>query len=104
MRGALILTALVIGLGGCVNTPGGDTPAWADADGFPNLRDVPSGGTSATTDASHWTAVETDLLAARDAAQSNPRAQEPAVAENPQAFLDEARREIEATRNSHNPY
>ncbi len=104
MRGALVLTALAIALGGCVNTPGGDTPEWANAEGFPSLREVPSGGTSATTSAAHWRAVEADLLQARAAALSNPRAQEPAVAEDPQAFLDEARREIEVTRNSHNPY
>jgi hypothetical protein len=104
MRGALILTALAIALGGCVNTPGGDTPEWANAEGFPSLREVPEGGTSANTSAGHWRAVEADLLQARAAAQSNPRAQAPAVVEDPQAFLDEARRDIEATRNSHNPY
>ncbi|ANP44601.1 hypothetical protein ATE48_01015 [Candidatus Viadribacter manganicus] len=95
---------MAIALGGCVNTPGGDTPEWANAEGFPSLREVPEGGTSANTTAAHWRAVEADLLQARAAAQSNPRAQEPAVAEDPQTFLDEARRDIEATRNSHNPY
>lgn len=104
MRGVLVVTALLAALGGCVNTPMGDAPEWANADGFPALRDVPSGGTSATVDPSHWSAVEADLLAARAAAQANPRAQEPATEENPQEFLDEARREVEATRNSHNPY
>ena len=104
MRGALVLTALAIALGGCVNTPGGDTPEWANAEGFPSLREVPAGGTSANTSAAHWRAVEADLLQARAAAQSTPRAQAPAVAEDPQAFLDEARRDIEATRNSHNPH
>ncbi len=104
MRGALVVTVLLVALGGCVNTPGGDTPGWANADGFPALREVPTGGTSATTDPAHWSAVEAELLAARAAAQANPRAQEPATAEDPQAFLDEARGEIEATRNSHNPY
>jgi hypothetical protein len=105
MRGALVLTALVIALGGCVNTPGGDTPEWADAEGYPSLREVPVGGTSAETSAAHWRAVEADLLAARANAQANPRAQEPAPGgEDPQAFLDQARRELEATRASHNPY
>ncbi len=104
MRGALVLTALAIALGGCVNTPGGDTPEWANADGFPSLSEVPEGGTSANTNAGHWRAVEADLLQARVAARSTPRAQAPAVAEDPATFLDEARREIEATRNSHNPY
>jgi hypothetical protein len=104
MRGALVVTVLLVALGGCVNTPGGDPPEWANADGFPALRDVPVGGTSATTDPAHWSAVENDLLAARAAALANPRAQEPATEEDPQVFLDEARREVEATRNSHNPY
>jgi hypothetical protein len=104
MRGAVVLTALAIALGGCVNTPYGETPAWADAEGYPSLREVPEGGTSANTSAAHWRSVEADLLAAQAAAQANPRAQEPATQEDPQAFLDEARREIEATRNSHNPY
>ena len=104
MRAALVLSALAIALGGCVNTTVGGTPDWANAEGFPNLREVPAGGTSANTSAAHWDGVEADLLAAREAAQANPRAQEPATQEDPQAFLDEARREIETTRNSHNPY
>lgn len=104
MRGALVLTALLIALGGCVNTPYGETPAWADAEGFPSLREVPEGGTSANTSAAHWRSVEADLLQARATAQANPRAQEPAAQEDPQAFLDEARRDLEATRATHNPY
>lgn len=104
MRGALVLTALAIALGGCVNTPYGETPAWADAEGYPSLREVPAGGTSATTNAAHWRAVEADLLNARARAQAHARAQAPAAQEDPQAFLEQARRDIEATRNSHNPY
>jgi hypothetical protein len=104
MRGALVLTALVIALGGCVNTPYGETPAWADAEGFPSLREVPEGGTSANTSAAYWRSVEADLLQARANAQANPRAQEPAAQEDPQAFFDEARRDLEATRATHNPY
>jgi hypothetical protein len=105
MRGALVLTALAIALGGCVNTPGGEPPEWANAEGYPSLREVPEGGTSATTSGAHWRSVEAELLAARAAAEANPRAQAPATAdEDPQAFLDQARRELEATRASHNPY
>ncbi|MBP6690367.1 MAG: hypothetical protein KA153_10270 [Hyphomonadaceae bacterium] len=104
MRGALVLTALVIALGGCVNTPIGDTPEWADAEGYPSLREVPAGGTSANTSAAHWRGVEADVLTARADAQANPRAEEPTTTEDPQAFLDEARRELEASRASHNPY
>ena len=104
MRAALVLTALAIALGGCVNTPVGRTPEWANTEGYPNLREVPAGGTSANTRPAHWNGVEADLLAARAAAEANPRAQAPATQEDPQAFLEEARREIETTRNSHNPY
>ncbi|MBX3429061.1 MAG: hypothetical protein KF779_05740 [Hyphomonadaceae bacterium] len=104
MRGALVLTVLAFAIGGCVNTPVGGTPEWAAAEGFPSLREVPAGGTSATTSVAYWNAVESDLLAARAAAEANPRAQAPTAEDDPQAFLDEARREIEATRNSHNPY
>lgn len=104
MRGALVLMALAIALGGCVNTPVGGTPEWANTEGYPNLREVPAGGTSANTSSTHWNGVEEDLLAARAAAEANPRAQAPATQEDPQAFLDQARREIETTRNSHNPY
>ncbi len=104
MRAALVLTAFAIALAGCVNTPVGGTPEWANTEGYPNLREVPSGGTSANTSAAHWNGVESELLAARAAAEANPRANAPATEEDPQAFLDEARREIETTRNSHNPY
>jgi hypothetical protein len=104
MRRVLVALALAAGLGACVNTPDGSTPEWADAEGYPSLREVPVGGTSATTDADHWRAVETDLIAARDQAQANPRAQDTGPVEDPTAFVDEARREIEETRSSHNPY
>jgi hypothetical protein len=104
MRGALVLTALAIALGGCVNTPVGDTPDWANTEGYPSLREVPEGGTSANTNSTYWRSVESELLAARAAAEASPRAQAPASEEDPQVFLDEARRELEATRASHNPY
>ncbi|MGQ0534039.1 MAG: hypothetical protein ACT4OF_15310 [Caulobacteraceae bacterium] len=105
MRRALVVLALAAGLGACVNTPAGETPEWADTEGFPSLHDVPSGGSSATTDPAHWRAVEADLLAARQQVQANPRLQNtPAPVEDPQAFIEDARREIEETRNAHNPY
>ncbi len=68
MRAALVLTALAIALGGCVNTPVGRTPEWANTEGYPNLREVPAGGTSANTSSAHWNGVEADLLAARTSA------------------------------------
>jgi hypothetical protein len=105
MREVLVVLALAAGLGACVSTPGGDAPEWADAEGFPSLREVPVGGTSATTNPAHWRAVEADLLAARQRVQANPRAQDTAApVEDPAAFIDEARQEIEATRDSHAPY
>jgi hypothetical protein len=103
MRRALVLGAvLAVGLAGCASSP--EAPEWADASGFPSLREVPTGGTSATTDARHWNAIEADLLAARQTVQSNPRSQNTEPTENPEQFLDEARREVEETRNSHDPY
>lgn len=104
MRRALVVLALAVGLGACVNTPGGDVPEWADTEGYPALREVPTGGTSATTDARHWRAAEAELLAARAQAEAHPRAQDAAPTEDPTAFVADARREIEETRNSHNPY
>jgi hypothetical protein len=105
MRGALVVGALLaVGLGGCASAPEANTPDWADASGYPSLRDVPRGGTSATTDQRHWSAVEADLLAARARLQANPRSQDTGPVEDPQQFLDEARREVEETRSSHNPY
>jgi hypothetical protein len=96
--------ALAAGLGACVNTPGGDAPEWANAEGYPNLHEVPAGGTSATTDPAHWQAIEADLLAARQQVQANPRSQDTTAVEDPNAFIAQAREEIEETRNSHNPY
>ena len=106
MRAALLIGAvLAAGLGGCVSSAE-HAPDWAEAHGYPSLREVPTGGTSANTNAAHWNAIEADLLAARAQAEANPRAQQdaPAPIENPEAFLEEARREVEETRNSHNPY
>jgi hypothetical protein len=104
MRKALALVALIMGLGACVNSPDGQTPEWADAQGYPSLREVPTEGTSAVVDSAHWDAVEADLLAARAAALASPRAQDAVATDDPEAFLEEARRELQETRNSHNPY
>jgi hypothetical protein len=104
MRRVLVALALAAALGACINTPDGATPEWADAEGYPSLREVPVGGTSATTDPQHWQAVEAELLAARAQVEANPRAQEGEPVEDPTAFVDDARREIEETRSSHNPY
>jgi hypothetical protein len=103
MRAVLVL-ALTATLAACAGNPAQEEPAWAaESQGFPNLREVPT-GSSATTDASHWQGIERELLAARDQAQANPRAQAPETPENPAAFVEEARRELAATRDSHAPY
>jgi hypothetical protein len=100
-----VLLVLALAAGACVSSPEGATPDWADTGGYPSLREVPAGGTSATTDPAHWQEVEAEMLAARQLVEANPRSQDtgPPV-EDPNAFIEEARREIEATRNSHNPY
>ncbi len=106
MRGAMIIGAvLAAALGGCASSAE-QAPEWADnASGYPSLREVPTGGTSANTNPAHWNAIETDLLAARATVEANPRSQDAAApVENPEAFVEDARREVEETRNSHNPY
>lgn len=108
MRLAIVVTALVIGLAGCASAEG-ETPAWfseaqAEAEGgYPNLREVPR-GTDATTDAAHWAAVQAEMIAAGQAVKNHPRAQPAAPgSENPSEFLDEAREDLEETRQSHEP-
>ena len=75
--------------------------AEADA-GYPSLRSVPT-GTSANTDPAYWAGIEADLLAARAALQSNPRSQPASATESPAQFLDQAREDLEETRQSHDP-
>lgn len=105
MRLALV-AILGFGLAGCVSA--GDAPAWfaarsAEADeGYPSLRSVPT-GTSANTDAAHWTAVEAELLTAREALQNHPRNEPASATESPAEFLEEAREDLEESRQSHEP-
>lgn len=106
MRLAAVVTIPCVGLAGCIST--GETPEWfaqrsaENDEGYPSLRDVPQ-GTDATTDPAHWAQVEADLLAARQAMQSSPRAAPASQAETPAEFLEEARRDLEETRQSHAP-
>ncbi|GIK47826.1 MAG: hypothetical protein KJZ75_03550 [Hyphomonadaceae bacterium] len=105
MRLALV-AILGLALGGCVSA--GNAPEWfaarsAEADaGYPSLRSVPT-GTSANTDAAHWAAIEADLLAARTALRNSPRSQPASATESPAEFLDQAREDLEETRQSHDP-
>jgi hypothetical protein len=106
MRAAIVATSLLICLAGCAGTT--EAPAWfaersAENDaGYPALRDVPR-GTIANTDAGHWSAVEADLVAAGQAVKAHPRAQPATETEDPAAFLEAARQDLEAARLAHEP-
>jgi len=103
MRTAAVMAGLVA-LAGCVS-PTGEPPDWfneaqAEAEGgFPSLRDVPP-ATTANTDPAYWAAVEADLVAARDALQNHPR-NEPAPPQNTDEFVEQARQELEESRDAH---
>lgn len=105
MRVAIVLAGL-LSLVGCISGPNGETPAWfADAQAedpgtYPSLREVPR-GTSANTDAAHWAQVESELTAVANDVRSNERAQPATATETPEQFLEEARRELEETRQAH---
>jgi hypothetical protein len=109
MRAASLAAALigVSGLAGCVSSSG-EAPAWfserqaIEEGGYPSLRDVPR-TTIANTDSEHWDAVAADLLAAGAAVKSHPRAQPSANQEDPAAFIEEARRDLEQARAAHEP-
>lgn len=100
MRAAIVLATLVAGLAGCASAPG--TPDWADAEGFPSLRDVPR-GTDANTDPAYWAAIETNLTQLGQQVRSHPRSEPASETQSPEAFLAEARRELEETRLAHEP-
>jgi outer membrane murein-binding lipoprotein Lpp len=109
MRGTIALAAVfgLVSLGGCISSSG-EVPEWfeqrsaANDSSYPSLRDVPR-STTANTDANHWEAVEADLLAAGQAVKTNPRAQPATTVEDPNAFVEQARQDLEATRQSHEP-
>lgn len=103
MRHLIAAASLMWALGGCVGTvEGPDWLATAESDAsYPSLREVPR-TSEAVTDPRHWAAVEADLRAAREALKNHPRGQ-PAGAENPEAFVDSAQRELEETRQAHDP-
>jgi hypothetical protein len=102
MRTAVL--AGLLALAGCVS-PSGEMPAWfneAQAEsegGFPSLREVPR-TTTANTDAAHWSAVEADLIAAGEALKNHPR-NEPAPPQNTDEFVEQAREELEESRQAH---
>jgi len=106
MRIALAaLTLAVGGLAGCVSGAGG-SPTWmepAEAQTeYPSLRDVPRSH-DANVDPGHWAAVQRDVIAAGEALKAHPRSAPPSQTQDPAAFLEEARRDLEETRQSHEP-
>lgn len=81
----------------------GETPdsvAGVDTD-FPSLRTVPR-ETTANTDPAYWARVEAEIKAAAQAALSHPRAQD-TPSEDAAAFIEQARRDLEAARAAHQP-
>jgi len=105
MRVAILGVCGALALGGCASHA--QTPDWfaqraADDGSYPSLRDVPR-TTTANTDATHWAELEADLLAAREEVRANPRSQPATQAEDPQAFLDQARQDLEQARRAHEP-
>jgi hypothetical protein len=102
MRAALLVATLLVGAAACAGSSNGETPAADAQGGFPDLRSVPQ-GSDANTDAAYWARIEADLIAAGSEMRAHPRAQPATESENPSAFLDEARRELEESRQSHEP-
>lgn len=103
-RGVFLAAAASLALAACASTPE-NAPAWyaereAQTRGdYPQLRDVPR-DTIANTDAGHWATVEAEVMAAGQALKTNPRA-EPAQPQDPNAFVEEARQDIEEARQAH---
>ena len=103
LAATLISAGLGIALAGCAHADAAPaataitTPAAAP--GFPDLRSVPRASV-ADTSQRHWDAVAADVLAAAQAMKNNPRSA-PGAPEDPNAFLNQAQRDLEATRNSH---
>ncbi len=104
MRLAVSGCVMVLALGGCVSAA--ESPAWLAEreaqlqNSYPELTDVPR-MSDANTDPAYWAQAQAELLAAGAAVRASPRSQPVTAADDPQAFLDEARREIEEARQSH---
>lgn len=97
MRLEYLVAALGLALSGCASAE-----TAANDPSYPNLRDVPT-GTDATTDPAHWAELEAELLAARAALQNNPRSAPASATESPDEFLEQAREDLEESRQSHEP-
>lgn len=111
MRGLLIAAALFAAsaVTACASPQTGEEPAWfaqreaATENTYPSLQSVPR-DTDANLDAAYWAQLQQDMVAAGAAVRSNPRAQPATAAEDPNAFLEEARRELEQARLAHEPH
>ena len=103
MRAAAVLAGL-LALGGCVSSSG-EASSWIDEraaeaeGGYPSLRDVPR-ATTANRNPAHWARVEADLMQAKQELQSNPRS-EPAPPQGADEFVNQAREELEESRDAH---
>jgi len=95
---------LAASLAACVSAPS-DAPGWfrardaAEAGAYPSLRDVPT-RTDANTDSAYWAAVQQEVWAAVQEMRAHPRATL-APPEDPAAFVDAARRDLETARDAH---
>lgn len=102
---AMAAGLLAASLAACVSAPS-DAPGWfqerdaAEAGSYPSLRDVPR-RTDANTNAAHWEAVEQDVMAAAAEMRASPRVEPATAAQDPAAFVDEARRDLETARDAH---
>ena len=99
------LLAAAVSVAGCAASVPRNSPDWYRAaahehvSGYPSLRDVPR-TTAANTDAAYWARLRTDLTTASAEMRANPRSQ-PAGPQDPNAFVDSARADIEAARAAH---
>lgn len=108
MTTRLLATALAGAslLGACASSRATEEPAWfanqeaSLPDSFPSLRDVPDQG-RANTDAAYWAQIQAELTAAGAEVRSSPRAQPVTAADDPNLFLEEARRDLERARLAH---
>ncbi len=103
-RSALLF---LLALGACTQTNTGQQPAWMaerseeDPRGYPNLREVPR-TTIANTNTEHWAQTQQELADAAAALRANPRGQY-VPPEDPAIFVEQARSDLEAARQSHEP-
>jgi hypothetical protein len=99
MRTAVAVLAGLMTLCGCASSAEPPAGTQAEAEGFPSLRDVPR-TTTANTNAAYWANVERNLVRAREEMQANPRA-EPAPPAGSDEFVEQARQELEESRQAH---